>query len=115
MGGFVLPFMERLGEPVPPWDFRVAGVSSISLDVHKLGYAPKGASIILHRAVVRTGAIVGSNAVLPNDFEVPSGGLALGVPAKVLEGRADPEMIDYAVDQYVERAIQYRSQLRRLD
>lgn len=49
MGGFVLPFMERLGEPVRPWDFRVEGVTTISLDVHKLGYAPKGASIILHR------------------------------------------------------------------
>ena len=44
MGGFVLPFMERLGEPVRPWDFRVDGVTTISLDVHKLGYAPKGAS-----------------------------------------------------------------------
>ncbi len=50
MGGFVLPFMERLGENIPPWDFRVPGVTSISLDVHKLGYAPKGASIILHRS-----------------------------------------------------------------
>ncbi len=49
MGGFVLPFMERLGEPVPLWDFRIPGVTTISLDVHKLGYAPKGASIILHR------------------------------------------------------------------
>lgn len=49
MGGFVLPFMERLGETVPSWDFRVDGVTTISLDVHKLGYAPKGASIILHR------------------------------------------------------------------
>lgn len=49
MGGFVLPFMERLGEDVAPWDFRVEGVTTISLDVHKLGYAPKGASIILHR------------------------------------------------------------------
>ncbi len=49
MGGFVLPFMERLGEPIPRWDFRVPGVTTISLDVHKLGYAPKGASIILHR------------------------------------------------------------------
>ncbi len=49
MGGFVLPFMERLGEPVPAWDFRVPGVTSISLDIHKLGYAPKGASIVLHR------------------------------------------------------------------
>ena len=50
MGGFVLPFMEHLGESVPAWDFRVPGVTSISVDVHKLGYAPKGASIILHRS-----------------------------------------------------------------
>lgn len=50
MGGFVLPFMELLGEDVPPWDFRVAGVTTISADVHKLGYAPKGASVILHRS-----------------------------------------------------------------
>lgn len=49
MGGFVLPFAERLGRPVAPWDFRVPGVSSISADIHKLGYAPKGASVILYR------------------------------------------------------------------
>lgn len=49
MGGFVLPFMERLGHDVAPWDFRVPGVTTISADIHKLGYAPKGASVILHR------------------------------------------------------------------
>lgn len=49
MGGFVLPFMEQLGEDVPPWDFRVDGVTSISADIHKLGYAPKGASLLIHR------------------------------------------------------------------
>jgi sphinganine-1-phosphate aldolase len=49
MGGFVLPFMEQLGEDVPPWDFRVEGVTTISADLHKLGYAPKGASVLLHR------------------------------------------------------------------
>jgi sphinganine-1-phosphate aldolase len=49
MGGFVLPFAERLGRDVPPWDFRVEGVHSISADIHKLGYAPKGVSVILHR------------------------------------------------------------------
>lgn len=48
MGGFVLPFAELIGRPVPPWDFRVDGVSSISADIHKLGYAPKGASVILY-------------------------------------------------------------------
>ncbi len=49
MGGFVLPFAEMLGRDVPPWDFRVDGVHSISADVHKLGYAPKGVSVIVHR------------------------------------------------------------------
>jgi glutamate/tyrosine decarboxylase-like PLP-dependent enzyme len=50
MGGFVLPFVEMLGRPVAPWDFRVDGVSTISADIHKLGYAPKGVSVILHRS-----------------------------------------------------------------
>jgi len=49
MGGFVLPFAEMLGREVPPWDFSIEGVTSISADVHKLGYSPKGASVILHR------------------------------------------------------------------
>ncbi len=49
VGGFVLPFLERLGRDVPPWDFRVEGVTEISADVHKFGYVPKGASVILHR------------------------------------------------------------------
>lgn len=50
MGGFVLPFAEMLGRDVPPWDFRVDGVTSISADVHKLGYSPKGASVIVYRS-----------------------------------------------------------------
>ena len=49
MGGFVLPFAEMLGRDVKPWDFRVDGVTTISADIHKLGYAPKGVSVILHR------------------------------------------------------------------
>jgi sphinganine-1-phosphate aldolase len=50
MGGFVLPFAEMLGRETPPWDFRVEGVHSISADIHKLGYAPKGVSVIVHRS-----------------------------------------------------------------
>jgi glutamate/tyrosine decarboxylase-like PLP-dependent enzyme len=49
IGGFVLPFLEDLGRAVPPWDFRVEGVTEISADIHKYGYTPKGASVILHR------------------------------------------------------------------
>jgi glutamate/tyrosine decarboxylase-like PLP-dependent enzyme len=49
VGGYLLPFVERLGRPVPPFDFRVPGVASISADTHKYGYAAKGASVILYR------------------------------------------------------------------
>jgi len=49
VGGFVLPFARTLGYPIPPFDFAVPGVSSLSADVHKYGYAPKGASVILYR------------------------------------------------------------------
>ena len=51
VGGMILPFIERLGREVPPWDFRVPGVTSISADLHKYGYAAKGASVLLYRSV----------------------------------------------------------------
>lgn len=49
LGGFLLPFLERMGEAVPPFDFRVPGVTTMSADVHKYGYCTKGASVIVHR------------------------------------------------------------------
>ena len=49
LGGFLLPWAERLGYPVPKFDFRLPGVSSISVDTHKYGYAAKGTSVILYR------------------------------------------------------------------
>jgi sphinganine-1-phosphate aldolase len=49
LGGWLLPFLGRLGEPVPPWDLRVEGVTSLSADVHKYGWCFKGASLLLHR------------------------------------------------------------------
>ncbi|MBL8785014.1 MAG: aspartate aminotransferase family protein [Deltaproteobacteria bacterium] len=48
-GGFMLPWLERLGVDLPVWDFRVPGVSSISADVHKYGFGAKGASTIVYR------------------------------------------------------------------
>jgi sphinganine-1-phosphate aldolase len=50
MGGVTLPYLERLGEDVPPWNFAVPGVTSMSVDLHKFGYASKGASVIAYRA-----------------------------------------------------------------
>ncbi len=49
VGGYILPFMEMNGEQMPPWDYRVQGVTSISADIHKYGYAAKGASTITYR------------------------------------------------------------------
>ena len=49
LGGFVLPWAEKLGYNVPPFDFRLPGVTSISADTHKYGYAAKGTSVVLYR------------------------------------------------------------------
>jgi glutamate/tyrosine decarboxylase-like PLP-dependent enzyme len=49
VGGFILPFMEMNGRQIPLWDYRVPGVTSISADVHKYGFASKGASTITYR------------------------------------------------------------------
>jgi sphinganine-1-phosphate aldolase len=50
MGGVTLTYLARLGEAVPPWNFIVSGVTSISIDLHKYGYTAKGASVIMHRS-----------------------------------------------------------------
>jgi tyrosine decarboxylase MnfA len=49
LGGFMLPFVKKLGYPVPEFDFSVPGVTSMSIDVHKYGYGAKGASLVLYR------------------------------------------------------------------
>ncbi|HHY55912.1 MAG TPA: aspartate aminotransferase family protein [Chloroflexi bacterium] len=49
VGGIHLSFLRKLGHPVTPFDFSVPGVTSISVDMHKYGYAAKGASVVLYR------------------------------------------------------------------
>ncbi len=50
-GGFILPWLERLGVVMPAWDLRVPQVRSISADLHKYGYAAKGAAVLLYRRI----------------------------------------------------------------
>ena len=71
-------------------------------------------SVVLHRAVVRSWSLVGSNAVVPNDFEVPSGAMALGVPAKLRLDTVRPDMITDGVESYLARTDRYRQELRRV-
>ena len=49
LGGFFLPFAKKLGRDIPPFDFEVPGVTSMSADLHKYGYAAKGASVVMYR------------------------------------------------------------------
>src|SRR5271169_2293362 len=71
-------------------------------------------SIILHRAVVGTGATVGANAVVPNGRIVPPGALAIGVPVEIREGRSDRALIRLSAEQYVANAARFAAELRRL-
>lgn len=71
-------------------------------------------SIVMHAVRVHTGGIVGANSVLLNGTQVPSGALAVGSPAVVKEGRANAAHIKLAVENYVERGIEYRRDLRRI-
>jgi carbonic anhydrase/acetyltransferase-like protein (isoleucine patch superfamily) len=71
-------------------------------------------SILLHWVVVRTGALVGAAAMLPDRMEVPSGTMALGVPAKIREKAPDPDEIAASARIYVERGARYLRELRAI-
>jgi glutamate/tyrosine decarboxylase-like PLP-dependent enzyme len=49
LGGFILPWIEKLGYDVPIFDFRLPGLTSMSADTHKYGFALKGTSVVLYR------------------------------------------------------------------
>jgi carbonic anhydrase/acetyltransferase-like protein (isoleucine patch superfamily) len=72
-------------------------------------------SVVLHRAVVRSGALVGAGAVVPNDLEVPSRAMALGVPAKIKLDAVPEGVLQISADLYVENGARYKRELRRLD
>lgn len=70
---------------------------------------------VLHRAVVRSGALVAAQALVPPGADVPAGSLARGVPARIVEGGADPELLAHATRTYVHNAHWYNAELRRID
>lgn len=72
-------------------------------------------SVVLHRALVRRGALVGAQALVTNDTEVPSGAMALGVPAKIFPDRVPAGANVAAAEVYVHNAHWYNAELRRLD
>lgn len=50
VGGYLAPFVKRLGRNIPAFDFSVPGVRSLTADLHKFGFAPKPSSTVLYRA-----------------------------------------------------------------
>jgi carbonic anhydrase/acetyltransferase-like protein (isoleucine patch superfamily) len=72
-------------------------------------------SVVLHRARVGSGALVGAAALVPNGMDVPSGAVAVGVPARVREGAADSADIVRNAAGYVQNGKRYLDELRRLD
>jgi carbonic anhydrase/acetyltransferase-like protein (isoleucine patch superfamily) len=69
---------------------------------------------VLPRARIGEGAVVGAGAVVPPRFVVPAGALAIGVPVRVMPGRATNRDHDAGVQRYVDNARRYRSELREL-
>ena len=67
VGGFLAPFVRMNGADIPPFDFEVSGVHSMSADLHKYGYCAKGASVVLFRSEALY-------AHMPFDFDSWSGG-----------------------------------------
>jgi carbonic anhydrase/acetyltransferase-like protein (isoleucine patch superfamily) len=72
-------------------------------------------SVILHRAIIRTGATVGASALVTNGTEVPAGALAVGVPAKIKLDPSSAAYIEQGAELYVQNAKRYKTELRRLD
>ncbi len=72
-------------------------------------------AVVLHRAIIRSCSLVGSNAVVTNDMEVPSKAMALGIPAKIRPDTVTPEMISDGVEKYLQRTKRYQRGLRRID
>jgi carbonic anhydrase/acetyltransferase-like protein (isoleucine patch superfamily) len=74
-------------------------------------------SVVLNRAVVRTGSVVGAAALVPEDLEVPPSHQALGIPARLqpIDPQRQAEWIDDAVRLYIENAKRHRHGLRRID
>ena len=70
---------------------------------------------VLHRARVGAGALVAAQALVPPGTDIPPGALARGVPARIVEGAADPDLMAHAVQTYVRNAHWYAADLRRLD
>jgi len=123
LGGFLLPWIARLGVTVTPFDFRVPGVTSMSADTHKFGYSLKGTSVLLYRdAALRRHQYFtfpdwpGGLYISPGMSGSRSGGLIAAAWAAMLttgeQGYLDAAAAIHATAQKIKAAVQARPELR---
>jgi sphinganine-1-phosphate aldolase len=123
LGGFLLPWIERLGVKVPPFDFRVPGVTSMSADTHKFGYALKGTSVLLYKnATLRRYQYFtfpdwpGGLYISPGMSGSRSGGLIAATWAALLttgeEGYLEAAAAIHATAQQIRAAVESQPELR---
>ena len=123
LGGFLLPWISRLGVQVTPFDFRVPGVTSMSADTHKFGYALKGTSVLLYRdAALRRYQYFtfpdwpGGLYISPGMSGSRSGGLIAAAWAAMLttgeQGYTEAARAIYGTAQQIRAAVQAQPELR---
>jgi carbonic anhydrase/acetyltransferase-like protein (isoleucine patch superfamily) len=106
---------------IPEWPTEIGDECVVGHNVHLEGCTVEphcligSGSVVLNHAVVRRDSVVGAAALVPEGFEVPSGSLAVGVPARIRPLRMDLGWIEYAVRTYLDVSERHRTQLRRLD
>ena len=96
-------------------DCLVGHLAHLEACILENGSQVSSGAIVLHRARVCTGAIVGANSVVLNDTLVPAGALAVGSPAVIKEGRARAQDIAYGANNYVQRTVRFKRDFGRLD
>lgn len=102
IGGWLLPYYRRLGVPLPDFDLSVPGVTSISVDLHKYAYCPKGTSVLLHaNAELRTSQYFASAAwpgytMLNSTLQSTRSGGPLAAAWAVLRHLGDAGYLDLA-------------------
>ncbi len=105
----------------PPWPTRVGNGCVIGHIVHLEGCIIEddvligNGSIVLHEVVVHRGAVVAANSVVLDKTDVPTGALAVGVPAVIKHGKARSGFIEMAAQSYVDKAKRFKTTLRRID
>lgn len=72
-------------------------------------------AVVLERVICRTGSLIGASAMLTAGTEVPSGAMAIGVPAKIRLNCIDPERIRINAQSYVDHVVEHRDGMRQLD